>query len=313
VISAKAQTFPNAGFETWTNFSVGGLNLERPNNWYGTDSLVAAIAPQAAMLGFVISPAQQIFKSSEFHAGTSSVEVRTVAIGSTIGNAPGVFSNAQIGIDLMAAIADDPENILDHLTYTGGTSVNAKVDTVFAWVKTGSANLDTAIIQISALSGTDVELGAGEYRVQPGNNQFVEVAVPITYTSTEIPSKLLVAFISSDISAEFVHEDNALYVDDVSYTTAGPVSVRQPLFSEDQLIVYPNPANDVVYFNLNAGVRAQDCVLTVTDVTGKVIFTEQLKQQINAKNVSAWAKGNYFFNLTNTATGKFENGKISVK
>ena len=43
VCSAKAQ-LPNAGMETWRNYTVNGHALEAPNGWYGFDSTLHTIA-----------------------------------------------------------------------------------------------------------------------------------------------------------------------------------------------------------------------------------------------------------------------------
>ena len=78
-------------------------------------------------------------------------------------------------------------------------------------------------------------------------------------------------------------------------------------------MIYPNPAKNIIYFNLNTFQKADDYTLIVTDVSGRTILTENLKQQVNEKNVSGWAKGSYFYTLTNVKNGKQLNGKFSVE
>jgi hypothetical protein len=325
-VSSQGQSFPNASFETWHNLTVNALTLEAPNNWHGTDSLITAIAPLAATAGYTIVPAKQLFQTSTSHSGQLAAEIRSVSIGSDIGNIPGVFSNAKIGIDIFGLITggdiSDPTSILEYLSYTEATPVTQRVDTVSAWVQLDNTNMDPALISILAVktvpgsSGDSTAVvGAGEFAVQPGTNQYTKVSIPLVYMSTTIvPEKLIVVFASSDPASDTVHAGNKLLVDDIGFSYAsGGTSIRQPLFAEQVALVYPNPASNTVYFNLNAQERAEDYTLTISDISGRVILQEKLKQQINDKNVKGWVKGTYFYNLSNARNGRSAQGKFIVE
>jgi hypothetical protein len=323
VFSAGAQTFNNAGFENWHSFTVIPLQLEAPNTWHGTDSLLAAIAPLASLGGIQIDPQKQLFKSSTAHSGSFSAEVRSANIGETGGNVPGVFSNAKIGVDIMGLLGsgaiNDPSQILQYLSYSEATPVSGQVGSVTAWVKLDDTNQDEAMISVFAVKtvqgstgDSTAIVGIGTHNVVPGVNQFTEVTVPVVYATNEQPEKLIVAFLSSDYAADSVHEGNAFFVDDVSFTYSS-TSIRQPLLSEQQLLVYPNPSTGQVYFNLNATARPEEYSLTIADVTGRIVYTEQLHQQVNNKDMSDWGKGHYFYTLTHTKSGLSEKGKFVLR
>lgn len=324
--STQAQTFANASFETWHTYTSGSGSLNAPDGWYGVDSLLYGMAPLASLAGFTISPAKQLFQSTVAHTGTYSAEVKSVFVGDTLGNIPGIFSNAQVNINFTGFILGgaDPSTILQYIAYTGGTAVTAQVDTVKAWVQLDSAtSKDTAIVTattIKTVAGSSgdstVVVGLGTYAIVPGSSSFVQIAIPLTYAdATTIPEKLIVAFVSSNYQADTIHSGNDLKVDDVSYSykTNSGTSIVQPLLSENKLLVYPNPTKNQIYFNLNASVKPADFNLSVYDINGRLISTEQLKQAINSKNVSNWSKGTYYYQLNNGKNGQSENGQFIVE
>ncbi|WP_190277236.1 T9SS type A sorting domain-containing protein [Taibaiella lutea] len=326
--TAHSQTFTNASFETWHNYTVGFLppmNLTAPTGgWYGVDSLVAYVAPLATIGGINITAQQQLFQSNLAHSGTSSAEVRSAFIGTDVGNVPGIFANARINIDLVAAMAGNPEDILNFVSYDGGTAVTAQVDTVKAWVSLDSTtSMDEGFITATAVkivpgsSGGDstVVVGMGTAIVTRGTADFREFAIPLTYADNTVPEKLIVTFMSSNFAADTVHEGNSMKVDDVSYSykPSSGVGIRQPLFSESKILVYPNPGKNQIYFNLDATAKPSDYSLSIFDINGRIISKEQLNNAVNLKDVSGWAKGSYFYTLTNDKNNTKEQGKFVVE
>lgn len=323
-LSAGAQVFTNAGMETWHNFTVTGLALETPDTWHGTDSLIAAMAPLAGLAGISITPVKQLYKSDAIkHTGNSAAEVRSGFIGAQGGNIPGVLVNAKVSVDLLGLLGsgalEDPSAILEFLSYSEATAVDGVVDNVKAWVRMGDASMDDGTITVftvKTVAGSSgdstVFVGTGSLTVPKETTEFTEVTVPVTAVTGDIPQRLIVVFASSDVSGDSVHVGNSMYVDDASFTYS-QTSIRQPIMSENKLLVYPNPANGQLYFNLDAGERAADYELSVADVTGRTVLQEKLQQQINEKNVADWVKGSYFYTLTNNRTGKTEKGKFVVR
>jgi hypothetical protein len=328
--TAHAQTFTNASFETWHNYSVNTglfppnpIALSAPTGWSGVDSLIAGVTPLASLGGIVIAPQQQLFQSNLAHSGTSSAEVKSAFIGNDVGNVPGIFANAKINIDLAAAIAGDPADILNFVSYDGGTVINAQVDTVKAWISLDSTtSMDEGFITATTVkivpgsSGdSTVVVGMGTMIVTRGSADFREFTIPLTYVDNTVPEKLIVTFMSSNFAADTVHEGNSMKVDDVSYSykPGSGVGIHQPLFSESKILVYPNPGKNQIYFNLDATVKPSDYSLSIFDINGRIISKELLNNTVNPKDVSGWAKGSYFYTLANDKNNTKEQGKFIVE
>ena len=326
--SSQARTIANDGFENWQG-PTGSLQLESPNSWYGSDKTLSDLEFILGTVG--VTPEKQLFKTTDAHSGTFAAEIKTAFLGDTVGNVPALLLNAQINFDLLGVIADpDFSNFLDHVTYTGGTPLlGKKVDNVKAWVKLTGDQQDQASVLISAFkkgltsnnTDTMILIGSGTKLITPNAaNTYEEVTVPMIYTSASntATDTLIVVFSSSAVINETTPttDGNTLKVDDVSMTTSegtSPTSIQEPVFRDDIALVYPNPANNIVYFNLNVAEKASDYTLKVTDVTGRVVLQEQLKQQINPRSVTGWSKGSYFYTLTNVKNDKSEQGKFAVQ
>lgn len=335
LVSAQAQTFSNSGFETWNNFNVStglttSIALQAPGAWSGTDSLVAGLTLFAGVAGIPISPVSQVIKSTDAHSGSFAAELKTANLGDSLGVVPGALVNAKIKFDIFS-LGNNPDfsSLLSLVTFTGGTPcLGRKVDNVKVWVKALSTNTDQGSITVNAMqkaktsanADTLVLIGSGVALVPPNpNDSYAEMTVDVTYLNANntATDTLLVIFSSSAVGGTGggFTDGNKMRVDDVSMTTSTgtSLSIQQPVFADDIALVYPNPAKDQVYFNLNTFQNAADYKLMVTDASGRVVLAENLTQQVNAKNVSSWAKGSYFYALTNVKNGKSLKGKFSVQ
>jgi len=69
--------------------------------------------------------------------------------------------------------------------------------------------------------------------------------------------------------------------------------------------VYPNPVKNIINFEIDAA----NSILTVVDITGKTVMTEQLNARLNSVNVANLTNGFYIYKLTSSngdvATGNF--------
>ncbi|WP_118951073.1 T9SS type A sorting domain-containing protein [Taibaiella helva] len=324
-LSSQAQTFTNAGFEAWTGPS-GLLQLEHPDGWTGSDATINELGPLLLLVD--ITPKKQLSKSTEAHSGSFAAQVTTKFLGDTVGNVPGLLLNAKINIDL-GAIGGNPDlsNFLSYVKYTGGTPVlGKKVENVKAWVRLDGSNQDRASIIVLAMKkaktaggqDTMVAIGNAAVMINPNAaNSYVEATANVIYTDPAVTATdtLIVAFSSSAIIDENTVRTagNTLLVDDVSMTTSDVVSIRQPVFRGDVVLVYPNPASRSIYFNLNTAERAEDYTLTICDIAGRTVHQQQLKQLVNEQSLSGWAKGSYFYTLHNTRSQQSVKGQFAVQ
>jgi hypothetical protein len=86
---------------------------------------------------------------------------------------------------------------------------------------------------------------------------------------------------------------------------------KTDVVSATNMIVFPNPASDIVTLqleNIEEGTVAQ---VTIFDLTGKQVFNMQSTSNLQTIDVSQFAKGMYVIHV-NTATENFVQ-KLQVK
>ena len=77
----------------------------------------------------------------------------------------------------------------------------------------------------------------------------------------------------------------------------------------NNVIIYPNPANDIVSIKLQTQVMEH---LKISDVKGSIIYTETLQSNQKQLNTSSFAKGMYFITITTKLGAKFVK-KLMIK
>lgn len=92
-----------------------------------------------------------------------------------------------------------------------------------------------------------------------------------------------------------------------------PKSAASGLNSQNLVNVYPNPARDYVTFSFNIPIAKNKLMLTVTTLSGQVVYTAQLADKIGRHdwNCNQAAPGTYFYKI-NDGQKTISTGKISV-
>lgn len=327
----QGSSIHNGSLESWHNYTVSTnplnpVHLSIANGWQGSDSMVAAFAPLAALVNITINARQQVFQTSDAHDGQSAAQLFSLNLGDSLGVQPGALTNGQISVDIAGLLQGggsiDPAQFFNMLTFKGGEMISGRVDSVSAWIKNGDSTTSTngvdfgfsafALKQITADSFAVV--GEGAVSIVPDLTQYTRISLKMSYTEPNAqPDRLVVVFSSNNpLNAAPAPEYNSMKVDDVSYTMS-TTGIKLPLMTEDAAMVYPNPAANTVYFNLKSGAQAKDFDLRLTDLTGHVINQKALSNQVNAVDVSQYARGIYFYQLTNTKTAQQQRGKLILK
>ncbi len=132
------------------------------------------------------------------------------------------------------------------------------------------------------------------------------------YRENIITSSLRIGALG-DANGNYIQADIDLLVKDmVDAANAGTfarigMGVENTLANNVNVQVYPNPARDMITFAITA---SQNAILSVYDITGKVVFSQSVDATNGNYNLdlSNYNSGMYFYNLTldnNSVTGKF--------
>jgi hypothetical protein len=317
----NAQSVQNGDFEgTWRNVSIIPILQvsEVPEKWTCSDSLVGAIAPIAALMGYNITPEKQCYKETNAHGGTHAVGIKTIMVLDTV-VLPGMFTNGTISFDI-AKISGG--NINDAISISGGTPVlDKRVDTVTAYILLDTVNKYGAMVNISASKNRDgvkAVIGTGAAFVSPlVGYQEIKIAMNYTDPKNTKTDTLLISFISAvPASGDTLKEDgNYVIIDDVSASFSEgvyePNSITK-INTNHYLNVHPNPVNnDVVYFTFKNALLNNHS-LVITDINGRIVYTAEMNKLEFAVNTAAFQNGIYTYYLLNETKQAIESGKIII-
>jgi hypothetical protein len=319
--AAFAQTVPNGGMESWRNNTSGSspvIPIHAPIEWYGFDSLIISFGE---MYGPLIDPSSgsdwkaQLFEESTIkNSGAKSAKLMTLQQ-DVITLASGILSNANVDIDVPAIIAGaDPATAV---TYSGGTPVTLRINTVSAWVEyfpgidtsTGLTGVDTGLLTVQAIStygGQDSIIGIGVAIIPPCST-FTQITANVIYSDTTYTTDLMRIIFSSSGGSMNPLDSSTLYIDDVSMAGSpqtGTVGIRATQ-NIKAVHVYPNPASDALYFE-----GGENLQIRLASVNGQAIVAP--KRSDNSVDVSALPSGLYFYTLTDASGAPVQRGKVVV-
>jgi hypothetical protein len=317
-----AQTISNPGMETWRSGTAGTapvVPIEAPTDWYGFDSLVIAYGQS---FGWVIGAGTdwkaQLFEETAIkYSGAKSAKMITLKQ-DTLGYFAGMLSNAKVDLDMGAIIAGaDP---MTAITYSGGTPVTLRINSVSAWVEyfpgidtaTGMmGGLDSGLLTVQAIStygGQDSVIGAG-YATIPPCSAFTQITANVIYADTFYTTDLVrIIFMSSGGASQNL-DSSTLYVDDVTMTgtpQTGKLGSTTISSQKETVKVYPNPSSDVLYFEGGEGLQ-----LSIFSVSGQTNIVTTLSR--NPVNTSVLPSGLYFYSLSNADGYIVQRGKVVVE
>ena len=116
----------------------------------------------------------------------------------------------------------------------------------------------------------------------------------VDLTSLGLVDSLTFTMTSSDTAGGFGMNTPAYFAMDNFTTKAAPVSVKN-IAESNVAKLYPNPANDVLYVEVNNKDIQQ---VSILDLSGKLLSTQTVTESKVALNVSTLPSGTYFVQLT---------------
>jgi hypothetical protein len=256
IITAKAQTIPNAGFENWTSFGT----YENPNDWFTYNSLTSS---------FGIATVE---KESPGASGNYGLKVSTKSFS-------GSNFNGLAG-----------SGTLDAQFRVSGFACNTKPAMLYGKYKYQLSGNDTAMISVGFTqwiqsSQTQNNIGSGIRLITSGNqNTWTNFAIPITYYFPGlIPDSAIITIYSSTSNTNSV-AGNYVAVDDLSFQ---PITGIYSLESEDSFGIYPNPSSGIFNISDNKNIT----LVEIYNTLGEEVIRQTNQKQINLHD---YPKGIYF-------------------
>lgn len=292
--TSQAQAIVSADMETWSNYTVASVPLQKPTGWASSDSVICPIVFLSTT-----PPAYtpRVTKStSVFHSSTASAKLESPATDTF----PTLITNAVIKINLSTYA----------YSFSGGTPVSKRIAFVKAWTQySHTAAKDTGRMLVYATKvgigagGKDSVIGQGEAEVTLSSS-FVQKEVFVKYVdATTVPDRIIVAFQPSKLAVR--PGGTIMYVDDV--TISDPTGIETPLFNDQSIKVYPNPALNELHISSDL---KQTLKVQLYNSTGQLVLSQYINQNADL-NVSALTPGNYIYVISGENGHKYYSASFS--
>jgi len=297
-VGVKAQTNPSQDFENW--FTHPNYPAQEPVGWISTNVLTNSFASA--------SNPTSITQSTVNCNGPSSMRLETkkFTLGLLTGFLPDTCGFAFTGavvISLQPRLVDGfgftqrPTQIsycyhaLPQVNDTCGVSV-------LLWKWTGSARN---------------YIGGAKNLYPTATNGMTNATLNIAYSSTVTPDSMCIYVGSSykfatngTVVRKGAKIGSILYVDNFSYPNVG---VNENLFSEISLLVYPNPASNMLYVATESALAKS---IQISDLTGKVMERINFTDSKLKIDVAKYNSGLYLYSVMDANKQSLKTGKFTV-
>lgn len=295
----NAQTVLGGDMETWKTYTVGFSSQQRPDSWFSTDSLIGFIKTLTLK-----SYTQRVTKSTTVkNGGTASAML--VSADPSIDSLPTILANGNIKFNLADIVAGD----FSKINYLGGTSVSKRIVFAHAYTQYSTASADTGLMSVTAfkngagVGGTDSAIGTGSMLIM-NSTSFVKQSCGITYKdATMVPDRIVITFTTSRKTIPV--KGTTLYVDDV--TISDPTGIETPIFNDQNIKVYPNPAQNQLFINTDLKLALN---VQLYNALGQLVLTHKFSQN-TAVNLSSLANGNYQYVISGEDGHKYYAATIT--
>lgn len=239
--TGNAQTFPNGGFENWTNQGI----YEDPSYWSGLNLM--------SMFGAELTA----LKSTDSHSGTYALKlvssISDIGNDGTVDTIPGM---------LMLGTTD-----LINGTGTAGHPFSHRPDSLVGWYKLVSPDNSPFVFEFSstkwdANSNMQETIGVAHFEGQPSAS-YIRFSIPINYSSGALPDSIM-AYIGTSMDGSATNE---VYLDDLSFVYNSTASIDEQGI---QAQIFPNPVSD--HLTIQSDIPVERIV--VKDLQGKQVVVQ---------------------------------------
>lgn len=268
ISSATFAQIPNNGFEDWSNPS--GASYQNPTGW-GTSNEVGAQLP---------SPFVNVTKeTTDVGAGASSIKLETVNI---------IITNVA-GVALTGVI-----NYQTTLNFSGGFPYTSRPGSLTGKMKylpaaaTDSSFIYAVLFKWNSAQNKRDTIAIATLITGAANN-WTNFGAALNYSLPDNPDSALILISSS--KGFLGSAGSKLWVDDLAFQySAGTEDIYN-----NNITVFPNPAQNVLYLNAIPGQYRQAAIY---NYAGMLIMNHTV--QGNALDISALPNGTYILSVNET-------------
>ncbi len=228
---------PNAGFEEWTTTG----SYENPDGWNTGNSY-------STLIGVTLTTKAC---APDVHSGSHALKTETIYIGAPVNQpVPGLVTTGNLQITTQ--------------TIDGGTPYFNRPDSIAGWYKFTPGVDDSSYIAFILFSFFRDTIATAIFSGGNTNGVYQRFSAPLVY---RLPDNPYTAITLITPGPRYNPDAGSmLWLDDLELVFA--TALEEQVFQE-QLSVFPNPANDILYFNNPANAKID---LFIFDVQGRKVF-----------------------------------------
>lgn len=257
---SKAQSIPNAGFETWDNMGA----YSNPNEW-GTMNNTTTLAN--------VYTAE---KATPGNPGSSYLKLTSKT--TPLGVANGIAVSGKLDSMTQQPVSGFAYNMRP-------TSLDGKWQHMIFGSSQGSITVSFSKWNTSTMM-RDV-IGTGSKTLSGMAMSWANFSIPITFTSSNMPDSCIIVMKASGSTPT---DQDYLWVDALNFVGAFPAGVND--INKIENSIYPNPVSTTL--NIKNNQQANE--ICIFDLTGKMVLCSK-EENLKSINVSELSIGNYTYQL----------------
>ncbi len=244
--TTKAQTIPNAGFETWSTLGP----FLYPDGW---------------------EPGPGLHRSTTAHSGTYAlqcvVDTFTNPVSSTLDT---VVPNAYTGAPVMG-----PPPMGSSF---GGYAFTSRPDSLTGFYQFQTTASDSFRIQVTlshwdSTSHSRVSLAQGVFSSNTNISSYTRFSFPLQYTGSGLPDTCLIQILPANPMAPR-HKGTSLLVDELAFAKAHTAVGH--VVDYTYLSLYPNPFTNEIHVTLQCNQTLES--ITISDLTGRELVSGKINE-----------------------------------
>jgi hypothetical protein len=297
---------PNAGFETWHADGISGaLN---PNHGSGDSCWWDFNMFNSAFLGS--SPVSVFQENSIVYSGLHSAKLVSVALTHASDSLVNTYNYGildTMGIMVTATVTES----FSGAAVTLGIPFRNRItefDFYYQYVPNGIDTASCGVQLWDYVHGKRKIIGSGKFVTHTAVASWTLAQVHITYDTVCTPDTILILFNATSNYSK-PKAGSIFYVDSANAINAGIDELNAPTAN---VTVYPNPASSEVNFRISASGSEKGYAIVVYDITGKMVGTYAVANNMATINTSTYNSGLYFYQLHDKNGVQMNVGKFSV-